>query len=320
MGELSCVPGDVQPSGEIETGTLICSRCGKSFSVIGGIPRFAESDNYASSFGYQWNYFRSQQIDSVNGTRLSEKRFYAETAWTPDWLRGRLILDAGCGAGRFLDIASQVDCEVVGVDLSNATDAARATLAGRQNVHLVQASIYQLPFRCGVFDGCYSIGVIQHTPDPERSLKSLPRVIKESGRIAVTIYERKQWTMLNAKYLLRPLTKRMNKRALLYGIKFLMPALFPLTEIAFRTPFLGRVFMFAIPIANYVNQPELSFRQRYNLSLLDTFDMLSPEYDQPQTEVDVAAALRAEGIVDIERLNNSGLNLIGRKATSSVDD
>ena len=55
-------------------------------------------------------------------------------------MQGTWILDAGSG-GRFLDVASKIGCNVVGVDLSNAVDAARQTLAGRKNVHLVQASI-----------------------------------------------------------------------------------------------------------------------------------------------------------------------------------
>ncbi|MGI8733563.1 MAG: hypothetical protein ACR2LM_09725 [Pyrinomonadaceae bacterium] len=58
--------------------------------------------------------------------------------------------------------------------------------------------------------------------------------------------------MLYAKYLLRPLTKRLDKQRLLAGIKVAMPILFPLTSVLFRLPLAGRGFMFAIPIANYV--------------------------------------------------------------------
>lgn len=313
LGELSCDGAETNSDGDIAAGNLGCLSCNKTYPIEAGIPRFVQRDNYSSSFGYQWNLFKSEQIDSINGTRLSEKRFYGETDWSREWMRGKWILDVGCGAGRFLDIASQNDCEVVGVDMSSATDAARATLAGRKNVHLVQASIYELPFHSGVFDGCYCIGVIQHTPDPERSLRALPRVLREAGRLAVTIYERKPWTMFNAKYLVRPLTKRLNKKVLLYTIKGLMPVLFPITELAFRIPYLDRVFMFMIPVANYVDQPELTMRQRYDWAVLDTFDMLAPQYDQPQTENDAANSLRMEGITDIKRLNSRGINLIGRK-------
>jgi ubiquinone/menaquinone biosynthesis C-methylase UbiE/uncharacterized protein YbaR (Trm112 family) len=311
FGELSCAPTETGKDGEIITGRLDCSGCGKQFAITAGIPRFVEQDNYASSFGYQWNSFKAEQIDSINGTQLSAKRFYSETDWSPQWMRGKWVLDVGCGAGRFLDVASQNECEVVGVDLSNATDAARANLKERKNVHLVQASIYELPFKPGAFDGCYCIGVIQHTPDPEKSLRALPKVLKKGGRIAVTIYERRRWTRLNTKYLVRPLTKGLKQQTLLAGIKAAMPVLFPVTEVMFRLPLLGRAMKFAIPVANYVEERELTVGQRYRWAILDTFDMLAPQYDQPQTEEEVSRALGQEGITEIRRLNNGGVNLVG---------
>ncbi len=314
QGELSCAPSEVDSGGSIETGELECRACHATYPIEAGIPRFVPKENYASSFGYQWNSFKAEQIDSINGTRLSEKRFYAETTWTKEWLEGKWVLDVGCGAGRFLDVVSKNGCDVVGVDLSNAVDAARVTLRDRKNVHLVQASIYELPFKPGVFDGCYCIGVIQHTPDPQRSLAALPKVLKKGGRIALSIYERNRWTLLNTKYLIRPVTKRLEKRTLLFGIKALMPVMFPITEVAFRLPLLGRVMRFAIPVANYVGDPELSIGQRYRWALLDTFDMLAPQYDQPQTEEEATRALSKEGIEEIKRLHCGGLNLIGRKA------
>jgi ubiquinone/menaquinone biosynthesis C-methylase UbiE len=186
-------------------------------------------------------------------------------------------------------------------------------MKGRKNVHLVQASIYELPFRREVFDGCYSIGVIQHTPDPKKAISSLPWFIKKDGKIALTIYELKSLTKLNSKYLVRPIVKKMNKTVLLSAIKVLMPFLFLLTEILFRLPFMGRLFRFIIPVANYVDESKLSFGERYRWAVLDTFDMLSPAYDYPQAEEDVRKALSEAGIIEIHRLDNSGLNLVGRK-------
>jgi predicted Zn finger-like uncharacterized protein len=299
--------------GQVIAGTLRCARCAQSYRVERGIPRFVSPRNYASSFGYQWNRFRHEQIDSINGTKKSERRFWAETGWDIDGVRGEWILDAGCGAGRFLDVASRAGCEVVGVDISDAVDAANANLRDRPNVHLVQASLYELPFRDNAFDGCYCIGVIQHTPDPQRSVRALPLVLKPDGRLAVTIYERRRFTLLNGKYLLRPFTRRLNHRWLLSAIRLLMPIAFPLTELLFRLPLMGRLFRFAVPVANYVMDSELSWRQRYQWAILDTFDMLSPEFDQPQREAHIRAVLADADIVAIQRLGNPGLNLVGIK-------
>src|SRR3954454_10874149 len=187
--ELVC-HGD-QSTGSLDEGELKCSACEMHFPVINGIPRFVPVDNYAASFGYQWNEFRKEQIDSYNGTTLSADRFWSETGWTPEQLNDKWVLDVGCGAGRVMDAASKSRGDIVGLDLSSAIDAAQENLHDRENVHFVQASIYELPFKEGAFDLCYCIGVIQHTPDPPKSLASLARTIKPSGEIALTIYPRK---------------------------------------------------------------------------------------------------------------------------------
>lgn len=314
-GALSCEAAERAADGDVTRGDLQCTHCGTRFAITAGIPRFVAETSYASSFGYQWNQFRKDQIDCFNGGTRSEARFFAETGWTKASLTDTWVLDAGCGAGRFMDVASRAGCNVVGVDISSAVDAARMNMDGRRNVHLVQASIYALPFRTGSFDACYCIGVIQHTPDPSAALRALPRLLKEGGRFAVTIYERRPWTALYSKYLLRRFTKRLDDRLLLGIVRGLMPILFPVSEVLFRVPVLGRYFAFLLPVANYVDKGDLTLRQRYQLAILDTFDMLSPQFDQPQTQPDVVRALSEEGIEGIDRLPNPGLNLIGRKAT-----
>lgn len=313
---LTCTATEMDGAGEVLEGRLNCANSAHQFPIEEAIPRFVPRENYAASFGYQWNLFKLEQLDSANGTKLSAARFYSETGWTKDWLHSKWILDAGCGAGRFLDVVSESEAEVVGLDISSAIDAARVNLAGRNNVHLVQASVYEPPFRQGVFDGCYCIGVVQHTPDPQQTMRTLPRVLHPGGRIAITAYERKPWTMLYPKYLLRSVTKRVGKQKLLSGIKGAMPVLFPLTNVLFRIPLAGRLFKFAIPIANYVHERSLTPQQRYDWAILDTFDMLSPQYDQPRTQQEIEEALSAAGVVELKRLPNSGVNIVGVKSES----
>src|SRR5712691_10406492 len=146
-----------------------------------------------------------------------------------------------------------------------------------------------------------------------RALGALPRILGQEGHLAVTVYERKPWTFLNGKYLARPFTRRLNKHFLLALIRSMMPVLFPLTEVLFRLPYLGRSFAFALPVANYVHLGELTWQQRYELALLDTFDRLAPEYDQPLSEQEVCDVLSREGIVELRRQPNPGVNVVGRK-------
>ena len=312
-GALDLLEKKLVENEEIIAGTIECHQCDKNWPIESGIPRFVPTENYASSFGYQWNRFKKVQIDSVNGVAQSERRLHAETEWKKEWTSGEWVLDIGCGAGRFLDVASRDKCEVVGVDISNAVDAAAEMLGGRDNVHLVQANIFELPFRDGSIDACYCIGVIQHTPDPGLALSAIPRVLKAGGKLAVTIYERNKFTLFNSKYLLRYITRRLSSKVLLAMIYGVMPILWPLTEVLFRIPVLGRLFRFLIPIANYVEDTELSWKQRYQWAVLDTFDMLAPRYDQPQKEAYVVSVLQDAGVCQIRRLDNPGLNVVGQR-------
>lgn len=295
---------------EIQTGELTCTGCRQTYPITKGVPRFVSSDNYASSFGYQWNLYKSTQLDNISGHSQSERRFFSETGWPRTGLQNEWILDVGCGSGRFMEVASRTGADVVGIDLSNAVDAAYELLNQRENVHFVQASVYELPFKPGVFDKAYCIGVIQHTPSPKDTIQAIPKVVKEGGQFAMTIYERRRFTLLYSKYLLRPVTKHIPNRLLLNMIKFSMPVLWPLTEILFRVPVLKKIFRFAIPICNYVDLPDLTWRQRYEWAILDTFDMLSPAYDQPQTESDVRSFLHAKGYNKVDRRSQESLNLV----------
>ncbi len=311
--ELNCLPEKISAKNLIIEGKLQCVHCSKNYPIVRSIPRFVPMENYAASFGYQWNLYKYTQVDKYSKANFSEQRFFSETGWSRENTKNNWILDAGCGNGRFIEVCSKLDCQIVGLDISSAIDAAGELFHDRENVHLVQASIFDLPFADESFDKCYSIGVIQHTPDPKKAVDSLPRVIKKEGALVLTIYERKPWTLLYSKYWLRPITKRMNQKVLLWMIKLLSPILFPITEILFRIPLLGKLFIFMIPYANYVHMRELSMKQRYEWAILDTFDMLSPAYDKPMTEKTVRQILEKGAMKNIERLQNPGLNMVAIK-------
>lgn len=297
----------------IDEGRLNCETDGHTYPVLRGIPRFVPAINYAASFGLQWARFRTTQLDRFNGTRLSEQRLLAETALPREWWPGKRVLDVGCGAGRFLDVAARLGATVVGVDYSSAVDAAAMSLAGEPGVELVQADVYALPFAPGSFDACYCIGVVQHTPDPPGAVAALARMVRPGGQVALTAYERRPATPLFSKYLVRGLLRGLSPSQKLSLIRTAMPVLFPITDVLFRLPIVGRAFRFAIPVANYVGIRELTRRQRYEWALLDTFDMLAPAYDQPQREGDLREVLQKAGLTDVRRLPNPGLNLAARR-------
>jgi uncharacterized protein YbaR (Trm112 family) len=108
---------------EIVQGKLICTNCGVEVPIVRCLPRFVPSESYASSFGFQWNRFDELQVDAVMHNDLARDRFYATTGW-PTHMEGHVILEAGCGAGRFTQIALETGAEIVSFDLSVAIEAA----------------------------------------------------------------------------------------------------------------------------------------------------------------------------------------------------
>src|SRR6267142_2669631 len=80
-----------------------CPR-GCRFPCSGGIPRFVSSDNYAAAFGSQWNAFRRTQLDSFTRTTITRDRLQRCVGGSLDVLRGKLVLEVGCGAARFTEI------------------------------------------------------------------------------------------------------------------------------------------------------------------------------------------------------------------------
>lgn len=277
------------------------------------IPRFVPPSNYADNFGMQWNAFRKTQLDSHSGHPISADRFWKATGWKPEMLTGCLVLDAGCGAGRFAEVALNAGARVVALDYSSAVDACYANLKGHPELHVVQGDIYSLPFATGSFPYVYSLGVLQHTPDVARAFAALPPMLAHEGQLCVDFYWKRIRTMLHGKYVLRPLTKYAPKQQLFRAIKTAMPALLPMSQALGRVPTLGRYLKRLIPISDYTGIYPLSAEQLHEWALLDTFDMLAPAYDNPQTAGTVREWLKDAGLVDVDVFHEGHLVARGRK-------
>ncbi len=293
----------------IRTGRLTSTTSGRAYDIVRGIPRFVPAEGYSRSFGLQWERFRQTQLDSATGAPYSRRRFDTETGW--DRLDGDWVLDAGCGAGRFAEIAASRGAHLVALDSSTAVDAAAENLAAHPNVDVVQGDLANPPFAPAGFDRVFSIGVLQHTPDPYATLASALSLCRPDGRFAITAYGRHWYTPLNAKYLVRPLTRRLAPDRLLRLIERAMPLLFPLTDRLFRLPVVGKAAGFAIPVANYVDRHEFTREQRYAEAVLDTFDMLAPRHDQPLRAERVEAVLRSIGVSSYELASTAPIRLTG---------
>jgi 2-polyprenyl-3-methyl-5-hydroxy-6-metoxy-1,4-benzoquinol methylase len=284
----------------VETGRLVTPDEVYSYPITSFIPRFVPESNYADNFGMQWKKFRQTQLDSFSGHPISKNRFFSSTKWSDEIMSGKWTLDIGCGAGRFAEVALQTGAKVVALDYSTAVDACYANLKHYENFHIVQGDIYALPFKKGSFSFVYSLGVLQHTPDPKKSFFSLPGMLKPGGQFCIDFYQKTWKSFLLPKYWLRPITKRISKPRLFSILQKTIPVLLPMSNALGNIPLIGSVVRRIIPVANFQGEFSLNKRQHYEWSLLDTFDWLSPEYDNPQTKQTVELWMKQTGMQNIE--------------------
>lgn len=254
------------------------------FKIINEIPRFVNENNYADSFGYQWNIFAKSQLDRFSNNKISESRFYKNTRWDKSNINQKDVLEVGSGAGRFTEILLEANTNLFSVDYSIAVEANWMNNRSIKDFFICQSDIYALPFKKNIFDFVFCFGVLQHTPNPEKSFKCLVDQLKPGGEIAIDVYKKTWKSIFNTKYWFRPITKKMSKDSLLKIIKWYVPKWFPISTFFLKIPFLGRFLSQLLPILNYTFiYPELTKEELLEWAILDTFDMLSPTYDFPQS-------------------------------------
>jgi SAM-dependent methyltransferase len=288
---------------DIQTGRLTCEQ-GHAFAVLRGIPRFVSHDAYTSSFSYEWDQFRHTQLDSRTGRADTRDRLQASLSFPLSELRGKLVLDAGCGMGRFAEIVQHFGGTYIGMDYSYAVDAAYRNASNLPGVHFVQADIFAPPFDDGVFDLAMSLGVLHHTPDPRAAFGSLSRVVKDGGQLTVTVYDAGNKVYVANSRFWRAYTTRFPQR-LLHTLSYAAVPLYYLWTLP-RVGWLFRSVAF------------ISLERDWRWRVLDTFDWYSPKYVSWHTHHEVFGWFKENGFGSIEVLAPS-VSQIGTKMIARTE-
>ncbi len=254
--ELRLEEGAAQ-DGRVSEGLLLCAGCSSEYPIIRGMPRFVPSEDYADTFGYQWNRFDRLQLDRHTQNDLSRERFFATTGW-PARLEGQRILEAGCGMGRFTQIALETGAEVFSFDLSNAVQANYRNNGDSTRAHIFQASIYQVPLRKGIFDKVFCMGVLQHCPDVKAAFMGLVPYLRPGGEIVVDCYLRHKF-IPPLKYWVRPLVRYMKPQTLHKLLSWMIPPAFEVKKALHKIPLAGTALGKLIPIGPVSHKPKLDY-------------------------------------------------------------
>jgi len=288
---------------QIDEGDLLCQNCGAQYPIIRGIPRFVAQDHYTQAFGYQWLKHAKTQYDSFTGMPVSFNRIREETKW-PDKLSGERILEAGSGSGRFTEQLLKSGAFIASFDASVAVEANYASHGNNPSVLIVQADIYNLPFRDNYFDRLLCIGVLQHTPDPKKTIEIIVEKVRSGGYCAMDIYRRHRWYrhMFNTRFWARPFVRHLAPDRLYSLCSGYINLMWPLARLITRLPH-GRSINQKLLIPElitswrYKNFPESLHKQ---WALLHLFDWLNPRYDKPQYEATFHQWLEEAGLAHVE--------------------
>lgn len=302
-------PALICPMDRLALGVSDALRCGNNhtFQIRGGIPRIVSPETqYADAFGEQWNTFRLTQLDSYTKTAISRdrlRRCLGDGLWTSlSEGRRKNVLETGCGAGRFTEVLLNLPgAYVTSVDLSSAVDANQINCPQSDRHRIVQCDINALPFSSDSYDVVLCLGVIQHTPDPEKTIAALYAQTKPGGWLVIDHYTPSisHYTKVTA-LILRPILKRLSPRSGMVASEVLTKAFFPLHRLVRKRRWMQILLSRVSPLLTYYQAyPQLEDRLQYEWALLDTHDHLTDYYKHFRTVSQIKRSLAAMGAEDI---------------------
>lgn len=273
---------------------------GEQYPIVNGIPRFVPENNYASAFGLQWKAYAKTQLDSYSGTRITRDRLERCIGGDISILKGKSLLEVGAGAGRFTELLVQGGALVHSVDLSVAVEVNQENIGSVPNYTIAQASVYELPYPDHAFDVVVCLGVIQHTPDPERTIRCLWEKVKPGGQLIIDHYKWRigYYSTLTPIYrsILKELPPKTSKKIVDGLVNFFFPLHWAFRKITPLNWLLHRVS----PLIVYMKEfPEQDKAFHYEWSKLDTYDQLTDYYKHLRTPNQIKETLESLGAKQI---------------------
>jgi SAM-dependent methyltransferase len=270
--------------------------------------------NTKESFAYQWLRY------DVQDDREDREIFLSDSQLSEKELRDKLILDAGCGMGRYTRIASQMGGEVIGVDLSQSIMKAYQKTLDNPYVHIIQGDLLHLPFTAKQFDIIYSLGVLHHTPDPQHAFSNLVQCLKEKGIISIWVYgtagkyrdfKTNPLRVERRKYITSDLIQRIH-----WFIVAARELLSNTVRLLTTRMYLPLLYLLCYPLAALGKIPffkylTASVHTNWRVRLQENFDWFSPQYQSHHTKEEVLGWFKEVKLDDIRMVSHGFIPKVG---------
>ncbi len=162
------------------------------FLVAQSPSSFPEQTQTKSSFDYQWNQLNEGKflVSDKAFVKNLEKLICQYTTLEKDWFKGKTVLDAGCGQGRFTLGFCRLDANVAAFDQSSS--AIRFVKENcKEYTNLISVTEHNIFEPIDFVEPCdlvWSYGVIHHTGDTYKAFSNLIKKVKKDGYLFLMVY------------------------------------------------------------------------------------------------------------------------------------
>ena len=243
------------------------------------------------SFTQEWNLFNYEKDTTWNADATEMlNRFLREVDETKQSIKGKLILDAGCGNGLLNNLIANAGAKVLGFDFSLSIEAAFEKNTN-PNAWFVQADVQFPPVSFDAFDIVHCSGVLIHTNDTEYSFGCLTPCVKKQGKLSVWLYHPRKDIIHNIFNFIRKYSSKLPLQLQYYlYLFFLFPIIFIIKKIK----------------GNPQNKREM---------LIDILDWMTPQFRWEHTHEQAGTWFKKRDFANIKITTNEvfGFNIIGVK-------
>ena len=209
------------------------------------------------------------------------------------------VLEVGCGAGRFTEILLSTKASVTSVDLSSAVEANQENFPQGDRHRILQADVLKLPFSMGQYDIVFCLGVIQHTPNPEETIRKLFAQVGPGGWLVIDHYTYGLSYFTKTALLFRMILRRLPPEEGLKWTQRLVKVFFPLHRLVRKNRIAQALLSRVSPVLSYYHVFPLDDDLQRQWSLLDTHDSLTDWYKHFRTKGQIRRAFESCGATQI---------------------
>lgn len=190
----------------IHEGYLKCDNCNDRYNIIEDII-FIEKKINSKTVEYQskiYSYWWNESHKDINYDKGdTEKILYSTLSLKNKDFENKIVLDAGCGNGRFSDLISNSNPKLfVIADVSDGIYQAKKNIENKNiNFIAIKGDLNIIPFKSNTFEIIYSWGVIHHTPNPRFTFNNISKFCRINGKFSIYLYKQNPDYKYNNKHI-----------------------------------------------------------------------------------------------------------------------